>query len=276
MPVWLVVLTSLTLLAAAIVGLSAARRLRDRLRERRIYNGLLTPDVSGSIFTPDLLRDLPDAASRYLTHAIAGGAALARTVDLTMRGEVRADGSSDWLAFEARERLCLERGFIWQGRLHALGPLDVRGADWLYEGAGMSRFYLAGLLPVVRERGEQVTLSSVGRLLIESIWLPSALLKADWQAVDGHRAVVHFPAYPDHGAVQLVVDEVGALQEANMMRARGGEGGETGLSPFGARIEAEASFDGFTIPTRLRAGWGYGTDDYEETFRARVEDARFY
>lgn len=32
--------------------------------------------------------------------------------------------------------------------------------------------------------------------------------------------------------------------------------------PFGVRVEEETTFDGDTLPTRLRGGWWYGTERY--------------
>lgn len=48
--------------------------------------------------------------------------------------------------------------------------------------------------------------------------------------------------------------------------------------PYGARVEAEASVGGgYTIPTRMRGGWWYGTERYtpDDASVFRVRGARF-
>lgn len=47
---------------------------------------------------------------------------------------------------------------------------------------------------------------------------------------------------------------------------------------FGGLVEAEDTFDGYAIPTRIRIGWHFGSDRFEsegEFFRATVDSARF-
>lgn len=47
---------------------------------------------------------------------------------------------------------------------------------------------------------------------------------------------------------------------------------------FGGLIEKEATFAGYTIPVRVRAGWYFGTDEFEsrgEFFRVVIDNANF-
>jgi hypothetical protein len=45
--------------------------------------------------------------------------------------------------------------------------------------------------------------------------------------------------------------------------------------PFGATVEETGAFEGYTIPTRIDAGNGFGTGEYFPFFRARVTEAGF-
>jgi hypothetical protein len=47
------------------------------------------------------------------------------------------------------------------------------------------------------------------------------------------------------------------------------------LQPFGGTIEAEASWEGYTIPAVLKVGNHYGTPDYLPFFQATVTRARY-
>jgi hypothetical protein len=45
---------------------------------------------------------------------------------------------------------------------------------------------------------------------------------------------------------------------------------------FGGILEEEGTFCGYTIPTRLRIGWYFGSERFEsegEFFRATIDDA---
>jgi hypothetical protein len=50
-----------------------------------------------------------------------------------------------------------------------------------------------------------------------------------------------------------------------------------GPTPYGFRIEREATFDGVAVPSLVRGGWWYGTDRYDsdEASVFEVLDARF-
>jgi hypothetical protein len=46
--------------------------------------------------------------------------------------------------------------------------------------------------------------------------------------------------------------------------------------PYGARIEEEGTFGGYTIPTRVTGGWWFGTDRYLEVMRFSVDWAEVW
>ena len=50
-----------------------------------------------------------------------------------------------------------------------------------------------------------------------------------------------------------------------------------GPIPYGFAVEEERTFEGYTIPTRVRGGWWYGTERYDvaDASLFRVVDARF-
>ena len=63
-------------------------------------------------------------------------------------------------------------------------------------------------------------------------------------------------------------------------RCSGGaiRGGQFRYESFGGVAEQEASFGGYTIPTRLRIGWYFGTNLFEtdgEFFRVTIDHAAY-
>jgi hypothetical protein len=266
----------LLLLGLAVgCGWLARLRLGRSRRFARVRDVLLQTNVGGDTFRPETVDGLPVPAARYLRHAIEPGAALARSVDVHMVGKLRV-GADDWVPFEARERICPERGFIWQARTAALRRLALEGADWLLgEDAGIE-YALAGWWPVVTHRGGDLARSAAGRLLVDLVWLPGALTPqrgANWSSGDPDRAVVTLPGSATPMTVCVAAD--GGLREASIVRRRFAPDGRISVAPYGVSVEASARFDGLCVPTRLVAAWGIGTDAREDFMRVEVDDIRW-
>jgi hypothetical protein len=139
-----------------------------------------------------------------------------------------------------------------------------------------SEYALAGWWPVVNQRGDDMARSAAGRLMVELIWLPSALTPqrgAAWSRGDADRAVVT-PA-GSSTPLTILVAENGAIREASIVRRRLSPGGEISVAPYGVSVEAEARCGDFTVPTRIVAAWGIGTDDRRDFLRVTVDDIRW-
>lgn len=264
-------LAGLTLGVRRIVGDRAFGRIEQSLATR-----LPPPPV---VFTPDQVADLPEPAQRYLLHAIASGTPLAPTVRLEMNGSMTPTPGGARVALQAIEVLAPRRGFTWTAHAH-MGGVPVRVRDHYFEGKGGVRVSLLGLLPLPFA-GEQADLarSARGRLVGEAVWCPTALLRpgVTWEAVDADRAQLTLVVDGEAVSVTLRVEPDGALREVTL--ARWGDVGVPSpeLLPYGFAVEAEATFGGVTIPTRIRGGWWYGTErfDGEAAATFEVTDARF-
>jgi hypothetical protein len=268
---------SLVFLLAMLSGfgwLARARRLRSE-RFARIGDLLVQVNAGDDRFIADSIDGLPVQAATYLRHALAPNATLPRSADIRMSGSLRV-GQDEWVPFAARQRICAERGFIWEGRIAALKRLQVEGADWMFGDDAGSEYALAGWWPVLEQRSTELARSALGRLMVELIWLPSALTPqrgARWMRGDSDRAVVT-PA-GSSTPMTMVVSDDGRLREASVMRRRVEANGETSLSSFGISVQAEERIGDFNVPTRLVAAWGIGTDAREDFMRVSVDDIRW-
>ncbi|HEU4508679.1 MAG TPA: DUF6544 family protein [Pyrinomonadaceae bacterium] len=229
-----------------------------------------------TVFSSALIANLPDVAKRYLTHTIAPGTLLARAVRLRMHGEIKLKA---WAPFQAEEVIRSDRGLIWQAAVRMKG-LPVRGYDRYVDGAGEMRWKLLGIVPVVKASGADVTRSAAGRFAAESIWLPSLLVSPDvsWAAGDSNVARVALNVGGQVAEMDFVIEESGRLRSMSMQRWGNPEGGEFHWASFGAIVEDEATFSGYTIPTRLRIGWFFGSERFEregEFFRCTIDDVAF-
>ena len=243
-------------------------------RARREWELLTRGGPPPEPFDPSMVAVLPEPARRWLTRAIAPGTPLRGSVVLTMRGEIRL---GSWRPFTARQVLAPPRGFVWAARTRVLG-VPVTGFDRYSSGSGQMDWRLAGLLPVMTATGSDVTRSAAGRLAGEAALAPTAFRAATWApGADGDRAVATWRIDDQQESAEFRVGADGRLLEVTMQRWGNPDGVPFGRYPFSVTIEAEETFGGVTIGSRLRAGWWWGTDRQAEGefFRARITDATF-
>jgi len=232
--------------------------------------------AAGRAFRADELAGVPDGARRYLAHAIAPGTGLASAVWLRMHGEIKL---RRWLPFTAEEVIRREGEMIWRARVRMRG-LPISGADRFVGGAGSMSWKLLGVVPVMTASGPDITRSAAGRVQAESVWLPSMLAGEDgsWTATDPSHLRAGVTAQGHRAELTLTVDEAGRLLTLKLPRWGNPGGAAFHDVDFGAIAEAEGMFCGYTIPTRLRAGWYFGSERFEsegEFFRVTIDDATF-
>jgi hypothetical protein len=226
-------------------------------------------------FDPAMVAHLPVPAQQYLIHAIAPGTPLASAVRLTMHGALKL---KRWHAFKAQQVIVQNRGMIWRADVKLAG-MKVRGFDRFLDGEGAMRWKLCGRVPLVGASGPDVTRSAAGRFAAETIWLPSLLCanRVEWSASDEEAAHARFAVDSLSADLTLTLRR-GSLQSVALPRWGNPDGGRFREVEFGAVVEQEATFAGYTIPARLRVGWFFGTDRFDREgkfFHATIDDAVF-
>jgi hypothetical protein len=225
-------------------------------------------------FSPDDFAHLPEAARRYLDHTIAPGTAIASAVRLKMHGEIKLN---TWSPFTAEQVVCWERGFIWSATAW-MNRLPIVGSDRMIDGVGAMQWKLLGLFPVMTGTGADITRSTAGRFHAELMLLPSAFCLGDviWSSTEASHLHASFMAQGEQAELDLTIDQTGQLKAAKLPRWGNPDGAEHRYVDFGAIVEAEGTFCGYTIPTQLRVGWYFGTERFEsegEFFRATIDEA---
>lgn len=235
-----------------------------------------TPAAAGRVFHPEQIASLPPVARKYLEHAIAPGTRLASAVRLRMHGEIKL---KRWLPFTAEQVIRRDHGMIWKATVRMFG-LPIRGFDRLIDGEGAMHWKLFGLIPIMSASGTDITRSAVGRVAAESVWIPSAMCADDtsWVPRDANHAQARITVARIATDVDLGVDDDGRLMSIALQRWGNPHAAQFHNAAFGGIAEQERTFDGYTIPTRLRIGWYFGSARFEsegEFFRVTVDDARF-
>lgn len=193
-----------------------------------------------------------------------------------MHGEIKL---GRWASFTAEQVIRPNRGMIWNAATRMFG-LPIRGFDRLLDGAGEMRWRIFGLVPFLTAAGPDVTRSGAGRMAGESIWLPSVLTGdgVEWAAPGPSHAQAGLTIAGERTDLVLALDVSGRLQSVQFRRWGNPGGGVFRYGDFGGFVEEEATFDGHTIPTRMRLGWDFGTERFDpegEFFRVTIDEARF-
>jgi len=228
------------------------------------------------VFQPAALSHLPPAARLYLEHAIAPGTKLAQAVRLRMHGQIKL---GRWLPFKADQAIVRGRGFIWRATVSMFG-MPIKGSDRLVDGEGALKWRLFGLVPVLTASGPDITRSAAGRVAGEAVWIPSVLCRPDvaWVSPQPSTARAGFTAHGEMVELEILLDDQGRIKTARLPRWGNPDNTGPRYVEFGVIAEKETTFGGYTIPTRFRAGWYFGTDRFEsegEFFRATIDSAEY-
>lgn len=243
-----------------------------------LWMSAIPPDqtLNPKRFDPELLKGLPATAQRYLLHAIAPGTVLASAVRLQMHGEIKL---KNWVPFTAEQVISWDEGMIWNATVLMRG-IPVKGYDRLLDHEGAMQWKILGLIPMMRVTGADITRSVAGRILAESVWLPSVFCRSsvEWKEQETSQVSVSVTMEGERPELTFAVSDTGQLQSVTLQRWGNPENAAYHYVPFGGSADQEKTFDGYTIPTRLRVGWYFGTpqsDTDGEFFRCTIDHAEF-
>lgn len=277
---WKLVLLALALLAVAVVAAAYwSYRQASSAAELAFATIGSHAQTEPDAYDPSMVADLPEVAQRYFSHAIEIGTPLHTTVQLQMQGQFLLGSPQDHqtYAMTARQILAPPSEFVWIPTLRS-GLIRITGSDALVEGEGWTRFWINSLVPVVNEYASaDLNRSALTRAAMEAIWAPASLLPSngvEWSQTGANSARVTFPTGIE--PIDMTLGPNGAVTAIFSMRWSNENAQKSfQLQPFGGTVEAEARFAGFTIPSLVKMGNHYGTEDYLPFFQAEVTDAKF-
>lgn len=225
---------------------------------------------SGQWFVPALTEGLPLAARRWIAHAVAENTPLTRSVRLEMSGRIRL---GSWRPFTAVQLLVPATGSSGL-RPPRLGLCRCPGYDRLTAGSGEMRWRAGGILPYPLPadvmsaparpvawlaRASSYLLPSPSRSGPATRTLPRP--RGQWLAT--RTPCIWTSPTPERCA------------GCGMHRWGNPEGREFARYPFTVTVEAERTFGGMTIASRIRAGWNTGNGPDSDFFHADITDVCF-
>jgi hypothetical protein len=201
-------------------------------------------------------------------------------IELEMRGTFVLGDKDDHhdYAMTARQILTPPSNFVWLAKMQS-SLMHISGYDCLVGGDGSTRFWLMGLFPLANAHGPDIARSAAFRSAMESIWVPPSLLPENgvrWEQTGPNTARVTIERLDPEIALELTLDADGAVKEVVGQRWSDANPEKVfRLQPFGGTIEAERTFAGYTIPSKLSVGNHFGTAAYLAFFQAEVTGASF-
>jgi len=268
----------LVALVLAVVGLSVWRHLDHRAERKLMHDLALRQPSQPPIFTATMVADLPEPARRYFLYAIELDTPLRTVAEITMIGRFGLGNrdTPNYLDFSATQFLAMPAGFIWKMRARR-GLMRLSGSD----SQRWTRFWLAGLMPIVRLGGDpDHTRSAFGRYVAEAVfWTPAAVLPGPdvrWELLDtdcarvtvcyqGLTQSVDVTVAPDGQPTQVCFERWSNANPQKVHR----------LQPFGGYLSGFRKFAGYRLPSHVEAGNHFGTDEYFPFFVADVTDVEF-
>jgi hypothetical protein len=190
-----------------------------------------------------------------------------------MSGRIKVGGI--WLPFTAAQR-CDGKSFVWRASV-GLGRLRLLEVTDRYQDAeGSVTGKLLGRWALFDQADANVVRSAAGRTALEAVFAPRALLPGRgyaWRAESDDHVVASTEIPPERVELDLGVAPNGRL--LNVVAQRWGEvsKGTFAYLPFGGDMHEERRFGDLVIPSRLTAGWNYGTDKYSPFFKATITTA---
>lgn len=274
-----IILIVLAIALAVLAAMHVSYRAAMAAAERALADLEQRSTPANRQFDPAMLGGLPEVAQRYFAHAMAPGTPLATSVRLEMDGVflLGTPARHQTFSMRARQVLAPPSEFVWIARM-ASGFMRIAGSDALVRGRGWTRFWLNGLVPVANQQtSPDLVRSALSRSAMEAIWVPATLLPdhgVTWQQTGPDSARLTFATGIE--PVDLTLDASGQVVEIVTMRWSN-ENPERvfRLQPFGGRIEAEATFGGFTVPSTVAMGNHFGTPDYLPFFQGTIRSAMY-
>ncbi len=131
-------------------------------------------------FSRDQLQGLPAPVVRYFEFALTPGQPLVRHARITQRGTF-ARSRDAWAPFTAVEDFAVwPPGFVWDASIRMAPVLPARARDSYVGGEGWMHVALAGVVPIVDQRGTpEMASGALLRYLAEVGLVPGAVVKVE-------------------------------------------------------------------------------------------------
>jgi hypothetical protein len=259
------------------------RRWLDKRQATVLWQTLAASHgLPASRFHPALVASLPEPARRYFLFTIQSGALIQAVSKISAIGQIGL-GTKDkpnYQPMTTEQILAPPLGLVWKLRA-GKGLLRISGSDAFSGDNSWTRFWLLGVIPIVRVGGNADHLrAAYGRVIAEAVfWAPATLLPSAsvvWEAPDANTARATVTLGKMIQTVDITVAADGRPTTVTIPRWSNANSAKTyRLQPFGGYLSEFREFDGYRLPTLVEGGNFIGTDDYFPFYKVTVTGLRF-
>ena len=209
------------------------------------------------------LNNCPDRVARYLKKAGVLGQEKRKFAHIFHEGEFRMKPDQKWFGIRGNYDFnLLAPNFKWRARIKMFPLVFISVLDAYNNGVGRSVVKLQSIFPLANKSSKEVSESSLGRLLIEFILIPTALVPSEqlhWESLGPDRARVTFS---DHEFQVSAIFEFGLddLPIKTSIDRFGEFDGQVLKKPFICDLSDFKMFEGLLIPTDIRGCWDLTTE----------------
>jgi hypothetical protein len=203
-------------------------------------------------YDPLDLSGLPEPVIRYFRFPLVAAARIEHAGEFSLAAD-------RWHPFTSTQWFRVSpAGFVWDARIRMAPMVDVHVRDGYLAGEGSMHARVAGVLPVVDQRGTpELASGALARAFAERTWLPTALLPSAgvrWSPLDDRSA----RAILEDGDVRVGMDvhfgADGSIERIEAMRFRDVDG--VGVAtPFRGTFARYERNHGMMIPMEGEVAW---------------------
>lgn len=200
----------------------------------------------------------PEPARRYLTNVGVIGIKRKTFAQIFHDGEFRMKTKQRWFPIKGEYHFKPEDpSFEWIASIKIFPFIFISVKDEYNDGVGRSLVKLESLIKIAEQVGPQVSDSSLGRLLVELIMIPTALVPSEhlhWESIDStHSRVVLKNC--NFEATAIFEFGTNGLPVKTSIERFGKFDGVVQKKSFVCAVSDYKNFEGLLIPTDIVGSW---------------------
>ena len=215
--------------------------------------------------TENDLAIVPKPARRYLISAGVIGKLRSSIAHIKHVGRFRTNPNQKWMTLTAEYHLSTNRpSLTWLAKIRVLPLLSISVVDTYIQGKGRFVAKVASLFKISDGKGAEIDESSLGRLLAESVMIPTLLVPnqyVHWEAINSSSARAIIKDENLEASAEFHFGKDGFPTSVLLQRYKADKHGAHKY-PFRGIMRCFKEFDGMKIPTEMEAVWILPTGEF--------------
>lgn len=217
------------------------------------------------MITIDDLNSCPEPVRRYLTKSGVVGKHRKTFAHITHTGEFRMKAKQKWFPIKGDYKFQPEaRIFTWKAAIKLFPFVFISVKDEYKKGIGRSLVKFESLFTMAHQTGPEASESSLGRLLVEFVLIPTALVPSQtirWEAMDSNQARVILNDHKFQVSAVFEFDDQGQLVKTSIERF-GNFDGKMKKNLFVCELSNFKLFEDLLIPTDITGSWAFTKETF--------------